>query len=356
MSEKIRVAITCGDPNGVGPETIIKVFSDVRMAESITPVIYANAEVLKAHKKNMNAEEFHYNTVNSASEAFPKKVNLVQVARDMKLEVTPGKADKNAGLFSFKSLEAAVSDIASNKVDVLVTAPINKDMIQNKDFQFAGHTEYLAKVAGTEQVLMFLVSENLRVGIVTGHVPLKDVAQNISKEKIMAKLSLMRESLLKDFGINSPRIAVLGLNPHAGDNGVIGSEEKEIILPAVREAAERGWLVSGPYGADGFFGAGAYKKFDAVLAMYHDQGLAPFKSLSFNSGVNFTAGLPIVRTSPDHGTAYEIAGKGVADEGSLRQAIFTACDIYQRRKSFREMTANPLQKYELKDTREDVKE
>ncbi|MDZ4822392.1 MAG: 4-hydroxythreonine-4-phosphate dehydrogenase PdxA [Flavobacteriales bacterium] len=356
MSEKLRVAITCGDPNGVGMETIIKVLSDPRMTENITAIIYASPEVIKAHKKTFQGEEFHCNTVNSAAEAFPKKVNLVVVGKDIKLNIEFGKPSREAGEFAFKSLEAAVADIASNKVDVLVTAPINKETIQSDNFKFAGHTEYLAKVAGTEQVLMFLVSENLRVGIVTGHMPLKDVAQNISKEKIIAKLRLMRESLLKDFGIGTPRIAVLGLNPHAGDNGVIGSEEKELILPAVREATDLGWYVTGPYGADGFFGAGSYKKFDAVLAMYHDQGLAPFKALSFNSGVNFTAGLPIVRTSPDHGTAYEIAGQGIADEGSMREAIFLASDIYERRKEHREVTANPLRKYELKDTREDVKE
>ncbi|MBL7944299.1 MAG: 4-hydroxythreonine-4-phosphate dehydrogenase PdxA [Flavobacteriales bacterium] len=358
MSEqRIKVAITCGDPNGVGPETIIKVLHDPRMIENITPIVYAHPEVIKAYKKVLGPqEEFYFNTVQSASEAVAKKVNLVNVWKDGKIVVEPGKATREAGMFAFKCLEAAVNDIASNKVDVLVTAPINKDTIQSKEFPFAGHTEYLAKVAGTDQVLMFLVSERLRVGVVTGHVPLKDVAQHISREKIIAKLRLMRESLMKDFGIPSPRIAVLGLNPHAGDNGVIGQEEKEIILPAVREAVEAGWYVFGPYGADGFFGSNAFTRFDAVLAMYHDQGLAPFKALAFESGVNYTAGLPIVRTSPDHGTAYDLAGKGEASESSLRAAIFTACDIYRRKKEYREMTVNPLQKYELKDSREDVKE
>ena len=245
--------------------------------------------------------------------------------------------------------------MASNKVDVLVTAPINKDMIQSKDFNFPGHTEYLAKIAGTEKVLMFLVSDVLKVGIVTGHLPLKDVAQSITKEKILEKLTLMQESLIRDFGVPKPRIAVLGLNPHAGDNGLLGNEEKEIILPAIREAFDKGAYVFGPYGADGFFGSGVYKQFDAVLAMYHDQGLAPFKALAFDSGVNFTAGLPIVRTSPDHGTAYDLAGKGKADEASLRNAIFVACDVYKKRREFREYGLNPLQPqdvYERGDYRE----
>jgi 4-hydroxythreonine-4-phosphate dehydrogenase len=358
MSEqRIKVAITCGDPNGVGPETIIKVLHDPRMVESITPIIYAHPEVIKAYKKVLGAqEEFHFNTINNAAEAVHRKVNLVNVWKDGKITVEPGKATREAGAFAFKCLEAAVTDIASNKVDVLVTAPINKDTIQSKEFSFAGHTEYLAKVAGTDQVLMFLVSERLRVGVVTGHIALKDVAQHISRDKIMAKLKLMRESLIRDFGVPTPRIAVLGLNPHAGDNGVIGSEEKEIILPAVREAVDAGWHVFGPYGADGFFGSGNFARFDAVLAMYHDQGLSPFKTLAFESGVNYTAGLPIVRTSPDHGTAYDLAGKGEASESSLRAAIFAACDIYRRRKEYRDISANPLQKYELKDSRDDVKE
>lgn len=354
MSEhKVKVAITSGDPNGVGLETIIKVFSDPRMLETLTPVIYAHPEVLKLHKKFCAVEDFQFNLINSASEALHKRVNLVNVWKDYKVNIQLGKPDKEAGLFAFKSLEAAVADLASNKVDVIVTAPINKDTIQSKDFQFAGHTEYLAKFANTEKVLMFLVSEVLKVGIVTGHMPLKDVSQNISKEKIREKLDLMQESLIKDFGINKPRIAVLGLNPHAGDNGLLGTEEKEIITPAIREASDRGDLVFGPYGADGFFGSGNYKKFDAVLAMYHDQGLAPFKALAFDQGVNFTAGLPVVRTSPDHGTSYDIAGKGIADEASMRAAIFAACDVYRKRKSYKEFGSNPLKRQDIRDSKDD---
>lgn len=357
MSEhKIKAAITSGDPHGVGIEIIMKVFSDPRMLDSITPVIYAHPEVIKAYRKAFNSEDFQYNTINTASEAVHKKVNLVNIWKDFKGTIEPGKPDKEAGMFAFKSLEAAVDDLASNKVDVLITSPINKDTIQSKDFNFPGHTEYLAKFANAENVLMFLVSEFLKVGIVTGHLPLKEVSQHITKEKILIKLQLMNESLIKDFGVNKPRIAVLGLNPHAGDNGLLGTEEKDVIIPAVREAADKGLMVYGPYGADGFFGSAVYKKFDAVLAMYHDQGLAPFKALAFDSGVNFTAGLPVVRTSPDHGTSYDIAGQGIADESSMRAAIFTACDIYRQRKAYREYGSNPLRRQDIRDSKDDQRE
>lgn len=353
--DRLRVAITSGDPHGIGLETVMKVFADPRMSESITPIIYAHPEAIKIHKRLNNIEEFQYTSIQQASEAHPKKVNLLNVWKDFKGTLEVGTATKEAGELAYKSLEAATADLAANKVDVLITSPINKDMIQSKDFDFPGHTEYLAKIAGTDKVLMFLVSDNLRVGIVTGHVPLKDVSAAITKEKIHEKLALMQESLAKDFGIPKPRIAVLGLNPHAGDNGLLGTEEKDVILPAVREAFEKGGLVFGPFGADGFFGSGAYKQFDAVLAMYHDQGLAPFKAIAFDNGVNFTAGLPIVRTSPDHGTGYDIAGKGKADESSLRAAVFVACDVYKKRKEYREYASAPLQRQEFRD-RDDYRE
>ena len=357
MSEfRVKIGITAGDPNGVGPEIIIKALSDSRLLDHITPIIYANPEVIKAHKKAIGGEEFNYNTVKSASDALPKKVNLVNVWKEYGAQLQMGKADKEAGEFAFKSLEAAVADLASNKIDALVTAPINKDTIQSKDFQFPGHTEYLAKFAQTEKVLMFLVSDFLKVGIVTGHVSIKEVAQQITKEKIMEKLILMNDSLVRDFGVNKPKIAVLGLNPHAGDNGLLGLEEKEIIQPAVREANDKGMYVFGPYGADGFFGSANYRKFDAVLAMYHDQGLAPFKALAFDSGVNFTAGLPVVRTSPDHGTSFDIAGQGKADESSFRSAIYAAADIYNQRRAYREYASNPLRKQEVRDSRDDQRE
>jgi 4-hydroxythreonine-4-phosphate dehydrogenase len=353
---RIRVALTCGDPNGVGMETIMKVFSDSRMLEQLTPVIYAHPELVRINKKAMKLEEFHFNSVASAGEIVHRKVNLVPVQKEFKLNVEFGKASREAGEFAFQSLEAAANDLAANRVDVLVTCPINKDTIQSKDFDFPGHTEYLARMAGTDKVLMFLIGPSLRVGVVTGHLPLKDVAGAISKEKIIGKLQLMRDSLLRDFAISTPRIAVLGLNPHAGDNGLLGTEEKEIITPAIREAAEKGWYVHGPFGADGFFGSGAFRKFDAVLAMYHDQGLAPFKALAFETGVNYTAGLPVVRTSPDHGTAYDLAGRGEADESSLRAAIYTACDVYQKRREYREISSNPLARQDVRESRDDKRE
>lgn len=354
--ERVKVGISCGDMNGVGLETVLKVFCDARMLEHIIPVIYSHAEIIKQTKRIGGMDEFTYQNASTASDAVAKKVNLVNCWREFKGDIEWGKPTSIGGEMARRSLEMAASDLASNKIDVLVTAPFNKDNVQNAEFKFPGHTEYLAKMAGTDKVLMFLVSPALKIGVVTGHVPLKDVSASITKEKITGKLTLMRESLERDFGIPTPRIAVLGLNPHAGDNGLIGNEEKEIILPVVREQSERGFHVYGPYGADGFFGTGAYKQFDAVLAMYHDQGLAPFKALAFDSGVNFTAGLPIVRTSPDHGVAYDIAGKGTADEASLRAAIFTATDIFLKRKEYRGFASNPLQKQDIKENREDRRE
>jgi len=354
--ERVKVGISCGDMNGVGLETVLKVFCDARMLEHIIPVIYSHAEIIKQTKRIGGMDEFTYQNASSASDAVAKKVNLVNCWKEFKGDIEWGKPTSIGGEMARRSLEMAASDLASNKIDVLVTAPFNKDNVQNAEFKFPGHTEYLAKMAGTDKVLMFLVSPALKIGVVTGHVPLKDVSASITKEKITEKLILMRESLERDFGIPTPRIAVLGLNPHAGDNGLIGTEEKEIILPVVREQSEKGFHVYGPYGADGFFGTGAYKQFDAVLAMYHDQGLAPFKALAFDSGVNFTAGLPIVRTSPDHGVAYDIAGKGTADEASLRAAIFTATDIFLKRKEYRGFASNPLQKQDIKENREDRRE
>jgi len=354
--ERVKVGISCGDMNGVGLETVIKVFCDARMLEHIVPVIYAHAEIIKQTKRIGGMEEFTYQNASTAEDAVAKKVNLVNCWKEFKGDIEWGKPNALGGEMARRSLEMAANDLASNKIDVLVTAPFNKDNVQNADFNFPGHTEYLAKMAGTDKVLMFLVSPALKIGIVTGHVPLKDVSANITKEKITEKLAIMRESLERDFGIPTPRIAVLGLNPHAGDNGLIGTEEKDVILPVVRDQVEKGFHVYGPFGADGFFGSGAYLKFDAVLAMYHDQGLAPFKALAFDSGVNFTAGLPIVRTSPDHGVAYDLAGQGTADEASLRAAIFTATDVFLKRKEYRGFAGNPLQKQDIKENREDRRE
>lgn len=339
---KLKVGITMGDPGGVGVETVIKIFHDGRIMEDIIPILYGNSEVVKIHRKAGELPDFKHHNIKTAEEAKAKSLNVLDVlGKSGDIEI--GAANKEQGEMAFKALEAAVADLAATKIDVLVTAPINKDTIQNEDFKFPGHTEYLASMSNVEEHLMFLVSDRMRIGVVTGHIPIKDVANAITPEAILSKLRIMNESLLKDFGVPSPRIAVLGLNPHAGDNGLLGEEEKTVIIPAIRDAQSNGLKVYGPYGADGFFGTGQYKNFDAVLAMYHDQGLAPFKALAFEDGVNFTAGLPIVRTSPDHGTAYDIAGKGVADEGSMRQAIFMACDIHRNREAYKSYSSNPLQ-------------
>jgi 4-hydroxythreonine-4-phosphate dehydrogenase len=341
-TDPIVVGITAGDINGVGPEVIIKTFADARMLENVIPVVYSSAEGIKAYRKTLGIEEFSFHSISDSADAMPKKVNLVN-AYPEKFELTLGQSTKEGGAVALASLETATKDLASNKIDVLVTAPINKMNIQSSTFKFPGHTEYLSAMSHVADSLMFMVADNLRVGIVTGHLPLKDVAAGLTKDKISVKLNLMIDSLARDFGINKPNVAVLGLNPHAGDDGLLGSEEKEIITPVIREFVERGHLVFGPYGADGFFGSGAFKQFDGVLAMYHDQGLTPFKTMAFENGVNFTAGLPIVRTSPDHGTGYDIAGKNLADPSSFREAVRVACDIYLNRQLHKELTENILQ-------------
>ena len=340
-STPARIGITWGDPHGIGSECILKAFSDSRMFDDVLPVVYGNAEALRKQASQFEVE-VEIQRLEDAAEARPGALNCVDVASSL-ADPDWGQPHPDAGEFARRSLEKAVEDLAATKVDVLVTAPINKDTIQSSQFKFPGHTEYLADKAGMKDVLMILASDALRVGVVTGHVALKDVASHLSKDRIVKYGTLLNESLSRDFGIATPRIAVLGLNPHAGDNGLIGEEEKTVILPAVRAMQEQGMKVNGPFGADGFFGSGDFKHFDGVLAMYHDQGLVPFKSLSFGQGVNFTAGLPIVGTSPDHGTAFDIAGQGLADGRSLRAACWMALDIRQQRKAHRDMTANPLE-------------
>lgn len=339
---KVRVGISCGDLNGIGLEVIMRCFMDQRMAQQVTPVVYASKKAASAYKKAAGIEDFSFHRINDASEALPKKVNLINVwEEDVNIEL--GKASAEVAKYALKSLEAATQDLASGKVDVLVTAPIDKNTIQAEDFDFPGHTEYLQNYSNADDVLMFMVNNGLRVGVATGHIPLKEVAGEISKDLILDKLEMMHNSLIRDFGIRKPRIAVMGLNPHAGENGMLGEEDGDIIAPAVRSAQADGIFAVGPYSADGFFGSNNWKNFDAALAMYHDQGLGPFKALSFGYGVNYTAGLPIVRTSPDHGTAYEIAGKGMANEESFRAAIYLAVDIWNGRKQHKAITANPLQ-------------
>ena len=340
---KIRVAITQGDTNGVGYEVILKVFSDPNILELCTPIIYGSPKIASYHRKALNLE-VPYTIINHAEEARDGRVNLLACFDD-EIKIEMGQPSQEAGAAALKALDRAMTDYRSELYDVLVTAPINKATIQSPGFHFPGHTEYIETSVGEGQkALMILMNETLRVALVTTHLPIKDIAKAITKEGIIEKATIFHKSLKRDFRISSPRIAVLSLNPHAGDNGLLGSEEKDIILPAIEELADKGIQAFGPFAADGFFGSGAYDHFDGVLAMYHDQGLAPFKTIALESGVNYTAGLPIVRTSPDHGTAYDIAGKGVADENSMRQAIFTAIDVFRNRKFYDEPLQNPLPK------------
>jgi 4-hydroxythreonine-4-phosphate dehydrogenase len=340
--EKIVVGISQGDINGIGLEVIIKTFLEPQMLELCTPVVFGSNKTASHHRKILNIEDFSFNQIRDISELNHKRANIINVyEEDAIIEI--GKQTDVGGKYALKSLVAAATALAQNQIDVLITAPINKENIQSPDFKFPGHTEYLDEKFGTgSSSLMFLVSDNLRVAVVTGHIPVTRVAQELTTEKIINKIQVLNKSLIRDFAIDKPKIAVLGLNPHAGDNGVIGNEEKSIIIPAINKAKEEGILVYGPYPADGFFGNSTYKNFDAVLAMYHDQGLIPFKTISFNSGVNFTAGLPVIRTSPDHGTAYDIAGKNLASPESFRKAIYTAIDIYKTRKQYAELIINPL--------------
>ncbi|MCO5248278.1 MAG: 4-hydroxythreonine-4-phosphate dehydrogenase PdxA [Chitinophagales bacterium] len=339
--DKLRVGISIGDIAGIGPEVIMKTFIDDRMFKLFTPILFGNAKVLSFYKKELNIDKIQYNTVKSIQQLSHNSLNIVQVW-DEDVEIKPGKPDKKTGELALKSLQGAVQALKDGDIDVLVTAPINKNYIHSAEFPFSGHTSYLEKEFGDHQSLMFMVSENLRVGLVTEHVPVKEISEHISKEAIVKKLGLIERSLIEDFGIDRPKIAVLGLNPHKGDDGLLGTEEIDIITPAIKEVREKETLVFGPYSADGFFAKETYKLFDATLAMYHDQGLIPFKSLCVGSGTNYTAGLSIVRTSPDHGTAENIAGKDKADESSFRDAIFCAIDIYRNREDYKERNADPL--------------
>ena len=338
----MRIGLTSGDPNGIGIETVLQVFADERMLKGLTPVLYASPDLISSNLDTIGLKDLNWGEVDSAEKAIQGQLNILNISVDS-FSHLPGELTSEAGDYSYKSLEKAVDDLASSKVDILVTAPINKEAITQSGFKFPGHTEYLAHMANAEDVLMFLVAESLRIGIVTGHIALKDVAKSLNAKSIKSKLDIMHESLARDFGCPTPRIAILGLNPHAGDNGLMGDEERKIISPVVKEANASGMKAFGPYAADGFFGSGAYKNFDGVLAMYHDQGLAPFKAMSFGRGVNFTAGLPIVRTSPDHGTGFDIAGQGIASPDSMRSAIFLAQDIHKKRLEHREITANQLE-------------
>ncbi|ULB34182.1 MULTISPECIES: 4-hydroxythreonine-4-phosphate dehydrogenase PdxA [Proteiniphilum] len=345
MSELIKIGITHGDVNGIGYEILLKAFSDARMLELFHPVIYGSSKSASYHRKALNSNSVNFHIISRVEESQEGKINLVNcVKEEIKIEL--GKASIEAGESAYMALDHAVRDLAANKIDLLITLPINKDTIQNERFHFPGHTEFLQeRFSGNgEKALMIMATENLRVALVTTHIPLSEVSSKLSKELIMEKLKTLDLSLKRDFRIENPRIAVLGLNPHAGENGLLGKEESEIISPVVKEAQDNKILCAGPFASDGFFGTGHFKDFDAILAMYHDQGLIPFKTLSMDSGVNFTAGLPIVRTSPDHGTAYDIAGKNLASDESFRQAIFMGIDIFRNRKAYDEARKNPLRK------------
>ncbi len=335
MSKKLIVGITQGDGNGIGYEVIIKSLADARILESFTPVIYGSSKIFGFYRKQIpDIDQMDTYVINSARDAHPKRINIVNCLSD-NIFVEPGQSTPESAKSAIRSLECAVQDIKNGYIDVLVTAPINKRAMVREGFGYNGHTEYLENIFGVNEVTMLMVSDILKVGVVTAHIPLKDVASSLTQEKILAKLRMMDRSLREDFGIDEPRIAVLGLNPHCGDGGLLGDEEQNIILPAVQAAMAEGIQAFGPYSPDGFFGLGNHARFDATLAMYHDQGLAPFKALAFERGVNYTAGLPIVRTSPDHGTAYEMAGRGEADPHSMMQAIYTAIDIYRHREAYK---------------------
>ena len=338
-TDKIVVGISIGDLNGIGIEVILKAFQDKRMLELCTPVLFGATKVVSYHKKALNLE-VPVHGITNIDQINPNKINVLNIWKE-EVKIDLGKATKESGTYAANSLEAATNHLKENKVDVLITAPIHKENIQSESFNYPGHTEYLeANLEGKS--LMILLTDELRIGLITGHIPIAKVAETITPELIKDKVDTMHESLKRDFGIIKPKIAVLSLNPHCGDNGVIGKEDDEIIKPTVQEIATSGKLVFGPYAADGFFGSKTYKQFDGVLATYHDQGLAPFKALSFGKGVNFTAGLNHVRTSPDHGTGYDIAGKNLANSSSFTEALFTALQVFNCRNEYKEITKNPL--------------
>lgn len=344
-ANKITVGISIGDINGIGGEIILKTFEDSRMLEFCTPVIFASVKLMSFLKKHLEID-VHFHGIDKIDDVVPKKINVLNVWREQ-VEVSFGEENQTGGEYALKSLRAAVLALKEEKIDVLVTAPINKANIQSEDFKFPGHTDYLAQELGGES-LMLLISENLRVGLLTDHVAVKDVVKNITRERIDKKINTIYHTLVEDFAIEKPKIAVLGINPHTGDNGVIGDEDDTILRPALDNIRKNGKMVFGPYAADSFFGSGNHKNFDAIIACYHDQGLVPFKTLAFGRGVNFTAGLNRVRTSPDHGTAFDLAGKGQARFESFREAVFSAISIFQTREEYREISKNPLQPHRKK--------
>lgn len=352
MTDIIKVGISHGDINGISYEVIMKTLLDPRIMEMCTPIIYGSPKVAAYHRKALNINNLSLNHVRNPKEAGPDRAHVLNCIDD-NVRVELGKSTQVAGEASYMALERATSDLKEGLIDVLVTAPINKDNIQSERFNFPGHTEFLAREFDSKDYLMLMVSETMKIGVVTTHMPISEVANHINKEVILSKLRIISRSMQQDFAITRPRIAVFGLNPHAGDNGLLGNEEIDIIQPAIEQAKKEGIIALGPYPADGFFGSEDYRKFDAILAMYHDQGLIPFKLSSFERGVNYTAGLPVVRTSPAHGTAYSLAGEDKASPDSFRQALFLAIDIYKNRQIHKEISKNPLKKYDIMSNQED---
>lgn len=349
MSDKVIVGISQGDINGIGLEVVLKTLMEPGITDICTPILFSSQKTVSYYRKVLGLEEFNFHPIRDFTQINHKKVNVFMCYEE-EVNIEMGKATETSGKYAFISLEKATQAMVDGHIHALVTAPINKSNIQSADFKFVGHTEYLGHKLGGEPLMLLCADSGLRIAVVTGHVPLKDVAAKITVDTVAAKLTKLHQSLIKDFGVRKPKIAVLGLNPHAGDNGAIGNEDKDIIVPAIQKANLSG-LVYGPYSADGFFGNDTYKKFDGILAMYHDQGLIPFKTIAFNEGVNFTAGLNGVRTSPDHGTAYEIAGKNIASDQSFKKAVYAAIDIYKTRTLHSEISENPLQFSNIKKER-----
>lgn len=338
-ADKIILGISIGDLNGIGGEIILKTFEDTRMLDFCTPVIFASVRLMSFYKKHFEID-INFHGIDKLEDLVPKRINVLNVWKEQ-VDVNFGEENKTAGEYAIKSLTAAVAALKEKKIDALVTAPINKSTVQSESFNFPGHTDYLAQELEGDS-LMLMISENLRVGLLTDHVAIKDVVANITRERIDKKINTIHRTLIEDFGIDKPKIAVLGINPHTGDNGVIGTEDDTILRPALDNIRNNGKLVFGPYAADSFFGSGNYKNFDAIIASYHDQGLIPFKTLAFGKGVNFTAGLNRIRTSPDHGTAFDLAGRNEANFESFREAVFSAISIFETREEYQEISKNPL--------------
>ena len=343
MQDRPVIGITIGDLNGVGPEIILKTFSDTRMLELCTPVIFASAKLINFYRKSIADNPFSFTAIKDFTNLNLKQVNLFNCWEE-EVPVQPGALTETGGKYAVRSLQVATQCLKDGQLDAIVTAPIHKSNTNLPDFQFTGHTPFLKDKFGAKDVLMLLYSEELRMGLVTEHVPVAQVSNYITKETLLSKIQILRETLIRDFGIDKPRIAVLGLNPHAGDEGKIGTEEQTVIRPVLEQLQQQGHLIYGPYSADAFFARRSYHQFDAVLAMYHDQGLVPFKTIAQGDGVNYTAGLPVIRTSPDHGTAFDIAGKDQADPSSFREAVFQALSLLHQRKAYAENTANPLKR------------